>query len=192
MPWQSRRGSGPSVSAQSSYWIRPADAADAEEMIAVETCAAARFRSSPLAARAAALPHDQACFAEAAAAGRAWVAVDSESSIVGFLVLTTVGSRPHIEEMDVLPEHGGRGLGRRLLASAFEWAVAQGATEITLTTYRDVPWNRPFYERAGFCVLAPEDLDDALRDLVTLEHARGLARQDRVVMSHALALEAER
>ena len=33
------------------------------------------------------------------------------------------------------------------------WARSHGYGAVTLTTYRDVPWNAPFYERLGFSVL---------------------------------------
>ena len=41
------------------------------------------------------------------------------------------------------------------------WARAQGYTDLTLATYRDVPWNGPFYATEGFVELGP--VDDFLR-----------------------------
>jgi 4-diphosphocytidyl-2-C-methyl-D-erythritol kinase len=41
----------------------------------------------------------------------------------------------HVEEMDVLPAHGRRGLGSRLLAWVCAWARAQGYAAVTLSTF---------------------------------------------------------
>jgi len=36
------------------------------------------------------------------------------------------------------------------VSSVCEWATSQGYEAVTLTTFRDVPWNSPFYTRLGF------------------------------------------
>jgi ribosomal protein S18 acetylase RimI-like enzyme len=69
---------------------------------------------------------------------------------LGFVCLETVDGLPHIWQVAVDPDHGRRGLGRALLEAACDWARSQGFEAITLTTYRDPPWNRPFYESMGF------------------------------------------
>ena len=56
----------------------------------------------------------------------------------------------HLEQLSVHPDHAGRGVGRALLRAACAWAAAEGYPELTLATYRDVPWNGPFYASEGF------------------------------------------
>jgi GNAT superfamily N-acetyltransferase len=56
----------------------------------------------------------------------------------------------HLEQLSVDPDHGRRGVGRALLRAAVAWAGEQGYAELTLATYRDVPWNGPFYASEGF------------------------------------------
>jgi hypothetical protein len=51
-----------------------------------------------------------------------------------------------------------------------------------LTTFRDVPWNMPFYARVGFEVIPPEQLSPALCSVVEEESRRGLDRTRRVAM----------
>lgn len=58
---------------------------------------------------------------------------------------------------------------------------------MTLTTFRDVPWNAPFYARAGFRELAAAELSPELAELVREEAARGLDPERRVVMRCPLA-----
>ena len=55
------------------------------------------------------------------------------------------------------PEHAGRGIGRALLRAGCDWAAARGYPELTLATYRDVPWNGPFYASEGFVEVGPVD-----------------------------------
>jgi GNAT superfamily N-acetyltransferase len=114
--------------------------------------------------------------------GRLWVARAPDGRVVGFAQVELVGGGPHLEEMDVHPAHARRGIGRRLVAAVQAWTRAAGHTALTLTTFRDVPWNAPFYARCGFSVLEPAELSPALRVVVEEEAARGLDPATRVVM----------
>ncbi len=67
----------------------------------------------------------------------------------------------HLEQLSVLPAHAGRGIGRALLRAGCDWATAQGYDDITLATYRDIPWNGPFYASEGF--VARGSVDDFWR-----------------------------
>ena len=59
----------------------------------------------------------------------------------------------HLEELDVLPGHGRQGIGTRLVRALCDGARGRGIAAVTLCTFRDVPWNAPFYERLGFRIL---------------------------------------
>ena len=63
----------------------------------------------------------------------------------------------HLEQLSVHPDHGGRGVGRALLRGALELGRTKGYDELTLVTYRDVPWNGPFYASEGFAEVGPAD-----------------------------------
>ena len=115
-----------------------------------------------------------------------WVALSAQGEPVGFAQVEIVDGQPHLEEIDVLPSHGRRGIGRALIARLCSWARAAGYTSITLTTYRDIPWNEPFYARLGFRVLDPAELTPELQTVVQDEEARGLERGRRVVMRYDL------
>ena len=88
----------------------------------------------------------------------------------------------HLAEIDVLPAHGRRGLGTRLVEEVCHWAASAGYESVTLTTFRDVPWNMPFYERLGFRVVAGAGRSAALRAIVEDETRRGLDPSRRVAM----------
>jgi GNAT superfamily N-acetyltransferase len=102
---------------------------------------------------------------------------------VGFVWLVVVCGRPHVEEIAVLPAHGRRGIGRALLEEACRWAENAGHDSVTLCTYREVPWNGPFYRSAGFVELDPSHWCQDLVALRSTERANGLDELGpRVVM----------
>jgi N-acetylglutamate synthase-like GNAT family acetyltransferase len=49
---------------------------------------------------------------------------------------------------------GRKRIGRQLIACVADHARTLGLTSLTLTTFRDVPWNAPFYARLGFEYIA--------------------------------------
>jgi GNAT superfamily N-acetyltransferase len=72
---------------------------------------------------------------------------------VGFAQIGEADGNAHLEEVAVLPGHLRQGLGTQLVEAACGWATEHGYPAITLSTYADVPWNAPFYERLGFSVI---------------------------------------
>lgn len=72
---------------------------------------------------------------------------------VGFVGVELLDGEAHIDQLSVLAAEGGRGTGRALLDEAIRWARHAGLPAVTLTTFRDVPWNAPFYRRVGFEVV---------------------------------------
>ena len=104
---------------------------------------------------------------------------------VGFVSVRLVDGEAHVDQLSVVPECGGRGIGRDLLDAAIRWARHQGLSGVTLTTFRDVPWNAPFYLRVGFEVLV--DLPSGLDAVRADERERGFdAMGPRVAMRLAL------
>jgi len=126
-------------------------------------------------------------FENARRAGRLWVAVPPSGDAVGFALVLEVGGFAHLEELDVLPRHGRKGLGSALLDAVCTWAGQAGYPAVTLSTFRDIPWNAPFYQRRGFRVVAPSELSDDHVQLVFSEGRRGLRADLRVMMAYAVA-----
>ena len=104
---------------------------------------------------------------------------------VGFVCVELVDGNPHIWQLSVDPEQARKGLGRTLVRAVCEWAKEEGFEAITLTTYRDVPWNGPFYESLGFVTL--DALAPGLQAI--REHERAIGDDDfgpRVAMRLAI------
>jgi GNAT superfamily N-acetyltransferase len=123
----------------------------------------------------------------ALARGHLWVALAPTGECVGSARVARSGERLHLEQLDVVPDHGGRGLGRALVGAIERWASECGVLELTLTTYRDVPWNAPFYMRLGFTVIEPVELDAELSARRAIETERGMDSMPRVVLSKRLS-----
>jgi len=117
-------------------------------------------------------------------AGRLWVAL-ADNEPVGFAhVVEHESGVAHLEEVDVHPSHGQRGLGRRLVQTVCAWATSHGFEAVTLTTFREPPWNMPFYARLGFEPVAPGAVSVALRAVIDDEMRRGLDPARRVIMRY--------
>ncbi|GAA2913199.1 GNAT family N-acetyltransferase [Streptosporangium fragile] len=101
---------------------------------------------------------------------------------VGFAMIGEVDGQVHLDQLAVHPEHGRRGVGGRLLAAVCDHAAAVGSAAVTLTTFRDVPWNGPWYARHGFAVLDPAEWGPELAALVRRERELGIELAPRVVM----------
>lgn len=73
-----------------------------------------------------------------------------DAGIIGFVQVLEIDGVAHMEQLSVDPVHGRRGYGRMLVAAAKSEALSRGHEALTLRTYRDVPWNAPFYASCGF------------------------------------------
>jgi GNAT superfamily N-acetyltransferase len=87
--------------------------------------------------------------------GRVFLAVDSSGAGVGFAALDLVDGEPYLDQLAVRVAAMRRGIGGRLLARCADWARGVGGSALWLTTYSQVPFNRPYYERHGY-VVTPE------------------------------------
>lgn len=134
--------------------IRPATTADLPALAAVERSAASLFRGTHMdwAADGPTLPRRLL----AAGLRHGLLLVAEDRAPVGFILATPAHGTLYIQELSVAASHQRRGLGTALLAALAKRARATGSTTLMLTTDRDLPWNRPFYARAGFTELPPE------------------------------------
>ena len=127
---------------------------------------------------------DFATLADAARDGRLWVALAGGTPVGFALVEMLADDLPHLDEVDVEPSHGRRRLGTALVGAVCDWATASGFSMLTLTTFRAVAWNLPFYARLGFVEIPRESLRPELAAVVSEEAARGLAPETRAVMAY--------
>jgi GNAT superfamily N-acetyltransferase len=130
--------------------IRLARADDLDKLAAVERSAASIFRSVGLAWLADGDTMDGAALTQLCEDGTLWVAVDDGDRPVGFLAAHELDGCFYIAEVSVGQSHQRQGVGARLIDAAVLHARRAGFGAISLTTYRDLSWNGPFYARLGF------------------------------------------
>lgn len=118
--------------------------------------------------------------------GGVWVAVTKEGAVAAFALCKEVDGAAYIAEADVHPAHARQGLGGALFGLLGQWARAEGYPALLLTTFRDVPWNAPYYERLGFHVLRDEEVGPGLHAIRAQETQLGLPPESRVCMRLAL------
>ncbi|GAA2812207.1 GNAT family N-acetyltransferase [Saccharopolyspora taberi] len=164
--------------------IRTADLDDLPTCQQVEVAAGALFREIGMTGIAEDPPLPLESLAVFQRAGRAWVAADPGP--VAYVLVEPLDGAAHIAQISVHPDHSRKGVGRRLLDHVESWATGQGLTALTLTTFRDVPWNAPYYRRLGFRDLAADEITPGLAKAVEAEAAHGLDPEQRVCMRRDL------
>ena len=118
-------------------------------------------------------------------AGHIWVAA-GDDRLVGYIVVRVVDGDAHIDQVSTVRSHQGRGVGRRLVETAEDWARAEGYARVTLTTFTDVSWNAPYYRRLGYRALEVDELGVELAAARAEEAAFGLDAWGRCAMAHDL------
>jgi ribosomal protein S18 acetylase RimI-like enzyme len=105
-------------------------------MLANIECAAARlFCHTPYAFLVDAEPLPMSFVTQQFAADRVWVAVDDRNTPVGYAIAQEVDGNAYLQQIDVLPAHGRRGIGRKLVKSVCVWAKHERYQRIFLSTF---------------------------------------------------------
>jgi GNAT superfamily N-acetyltransferase len=167
--------------------IRAARATEVPRLRDIDWDAGQIFRDIGMPEAAEFEPRTLEELADSQRAGLLWVAVGQGDEPASFLMAVALDGSLHVEQLSTDPASARRGLGRALLDHAADRARADGLPALTLTTFADVPWNGPYYERCGFRVLAEAELTPGLREIRAHEIALGLDRWPRVCMRRDLA-----
>jgi GNAT superfamily N-acetyltransferase len=165
-----------------SVELRPLSVDDADALAVIERLASQPFRDAGYPNVADDDPFTVDELAPYAAGGRGWVAIDETGAAIGYVLADVVDGSAHIEQVTVHPRQQGNGVGRLLIERVASWAADCGMPAVTLTTFTDVPWNRPLYEHLGFAVLGETDIGPQLRQLRDVEGEHGLDPAVRVCM----------
>ena len=160
--------------------FRPTTAHDVASLPAIERAAGQRFRAWPELAWLAdgdVISVEQ--HRDYVEQGLSWLALANDQP-VGFILAEAHSSSLFIVELSVDLDWQGKGIGRQLIARAADHARTLGLASLTLTTFRDVPWNAPFYAKLGFEYVT--ELTPELREKREEEAAHGLAYNSRCAM----------
>ncbi len=164
------------------FVIRQAHPSDLPALPDVERRANALFAGHDIEAGVLADVTSLADFERGAAEGLLWVAIARGNEAIGFALAEIIDGNVHLDELDVVPEYGRRGIGAALVQEVCASAERRRVDAITLTTFRDIPWNAPFYGKLGFEPLPESAWTPVLARTVAKEAAAGLDPARRVVM----------
>jgi GNAT superfamily N-acetyltransferase len=166
--------------------VRPPRPDELEALRSIERNAGRAFAAIGMEAIAVDEPRTAAALEAFREAGHAWVAVDDTDSPIAYLLSAIVDDRAHIEQVSVAPDHSRRGIGALLIEHLATAARAEGRGSLTLTAFRDVPWNAPYYQRLGFVIVEPPDQRPQLAALVARERSSIPGHASRVAMRRNL------
>lgn len=129
--------------------LRNATAADIFRLQEIERAAAELFRGSGLIdidlMSATTMRDHLTCIED----GISIVAMADER-VAGFVIGELHDDVAYLRELDVDPVFQKRGIGAQLVEAFVDRARADGAKATYLSTFRDPPWNAPFYRKHGF------------------------------------------
>lgn len=141
--------------------IRPAQAAEASKLAACIDAAYAKY-----AERISDLPAVSDGCAQDIADNQVWVAAQSDQIIAG-LVLVAGNGFMKLANLAVHPDHGGKGLGRKLIELSEHEAKRQGFSEMRLNTHVDIPENVRLYQHLGWAEVCRNGNTVSMRKQVT-------------------------
>jgi predicted N-acetyltransferase YhbS len=111
---------------------------------------------------------------------------EDAGEVIGFACCQACADALHLWELSVRHERQGQGAGSALVRACADLARARGLAAVTLSTFRDIAWNAPFYRRLGFVDLAEEALNARLKLVLRREGDVGLDAASRCAMRLAL------
>jgi GNAT superfamily N-acetyltransferase len=105
---------------------------------------------------------------------------------IGFALMKLKADTAWLDQLSVLDRWQRHGHGAALIDRTARQARTLGFDTLYLSTYRDVPWNAPFYTRRGFSVVPRGHWPRALRVQFLLENSHGHPPWWRVIMQRSL------
>jgi predicted N-acetyltransferase YhbS len=162
--------------------IRPARVEELPLLAHIEQSAAVLFLDTPYAFVVDDAPLPLDFVRQQFQAGLVWVAVDDRETVVGYAIARNVDDTLYLQQIDVLPAYGRRGIGSALVTAVCDRAKQQGYKIVSLSTFRDLPWNAPFYSKLGFDPIDPAELTTGFQQIRLKEIEAGLPIAERVIM----------
>lgn len=152
----------------------------------IERAAGARFRTIGMDDIAEGEPTPADILEDRAQGGRLYVALDEAATAAGFLIWSAKDGQAYIEEVSVHPEHAGHRLASRLIDRLGEEVRSRFAA-LTLATFRDVPWNAPYYAKLGFVELPRSEAGPEHQESWRRQAENGLDMTRRLFMIRPFA-----
>ena len=171
----------------SGYEITGAAAEEIPALIAIDLAAGQVFAGTGLLSAAQLKDHVPATVMEAAMRGRhLHVARDRKGVPAGFVMTSVREGNLYLDQISVDPGHGRKGIGGALIARVMAEAKDRGLKRVVLSTFRDLPWNGPFYRRHGFRELPRKKMEKWMIEIESIQDDQGLDIRQRCFMARRL------
>ena len=118
--------------------------------------------------------------------GGTLLASAGSGELLGFAALGMLDGEGYLEQLSVRMHAMRQGIGTALVAAVERMAETVRARTLWLTTYGHLPWNRRFYERAGFSIVPAEQWGSVITQELLFQRRLLPEPDERVVMRKAL------
>lgn len=155
------------------YSVREAIEEDKGLLTAIELDATALFKTIPELADLGESHASNEQLSSWLSAGRIYIA-EHNGNAVGFVAAVTMDTTLYIAEISTMRQYQRKGVGSTLIATVLDWArelsaAAGSKPRVSLTTYREVAWNAPYYRKRGFReveapILGPKHIEKMTND----------------------------
>lgn len=115
-----------------------------------------------------------------------WVVADATDIPVGFAVAGDLEGLLWLYEMGVHPSHGKKGIGKALLSAVIDHGKWAFYGTMGLSTFRNVPFNEPFYAKFGFMRVDPLAASSVVCSQFEGEIPEGVHPASRILMIRKL------
>ncbi|MBI1398996.1 GNAT family N-acetyltransferase [Hyphomonas sp.] len=166
------------------YWISGAAVDEIPALIAVDLASGQLFAGTGL------LPESEEddfvpadVYGAAIPAGHVFAARDRKGKPVGFALTSVRDGSLYLDQISVDPAHGRKGLGAALVRRVVRDARDRRLKSVTLSTFRDVAWNGPFYRSLGFREVARRKMTAWMLELEGIQAEKGLDVDKRCFMA---------
>ena len=154
------------------FSISFAELEDIPALIAADKAASTLFAPTGLLDEAALEDHVPAdIFEHHIPLGNVVAARLEDGSVVGFALARPLGSGMYLDQVSVAPDHGKQGIGRALVLRVITETERRRLPHLSLSTFRDLPWNAPFYASLGFKELARDKMEPYMLEIEEAQQA---------------------
>ena len=155
---------------RSEYVIAPASPGDIERLIEVDLAAGQLFAPTGLLSDDALDDHvPEAVMLQAIEVGDLLKTSAPDGTPVGFALVSPRGGTLYLDQISMHPDCGCKGLGTDMMRHVLQLAKQRRLKQVTLSTFRNVPWNGPFYRKLGFREIPRKDMAGWMLDLERIQ-----------------------
>lgn len=152
------------------YDISAAKRSEVDALIEIDKAASTLFAPTGLLSEEALEDHVPAdVLVHAAEIEDLFVARHFKDGPIGFALVSPRGGTLYLDQISVHPDHGRQGVGAALVRRVIAEARARKIRRVTLSTFRDLPWNGPFYRKMGFREMKRRELAGWMLELEAIQ-----------------------